>query len=261
MEKMKILIVEDEPFAQDELKRLLFNINPEFEILDMIDTVEDTVEWLENNDPPDLIFLDIQLADGISFEIFNNTEVTAPVIFTTAYDEYAVRAFRVNSIDYLLKPIKQEDLTTALNKLESLQNQFQKGNDDGMNITKNQLKTLLNLSPKSYKSRFLTRIGDQIKYLTIDEIAYFYAEDNVVFVITGEGKRYIIDHTIEEISKMVDPQLFFRLNRTFLAKIEAIDKVYKYVNSRLKIELRPVTEKEVIISRARVGEFLDWMES
>ena len=258
---MHILIVEDEPFAQEELKRLLFNINPEFEILDMIDTVEDTVEWLESNDPPDLIFLDIQLADGISFEIFRKTEVTAPVIFTTAYDEYAIKAFRVNSIDYLLKPIKQNDLMMALNKLESLRNQFQKDSEDDMSITQGQLKTLLNLSPKSYKSRFLTRIGDQIKYLTIEEIAYFYAEDNVVFVMTREGKRYIIDHTIEEISKMVDPQMFFRLNRTFLTQIEAIDKVYKYVNSRLKIELRPGSEKEVVISRARVGAFLDWMES
>nr|NQU91035.1 response regulator transcription factor [Bacteroidota bacterium] len=231
MEILKILIIEDEPFAQEELKRMLFKLNPEFEILDMIDTVEDAVEWLESNDPPDLIFLDIQLADGISFEIFRRTEVTAPVIFTTAFDEYAIKAFRVNSIDYLLKPIKMNDLMMALNKFDSIRDQFQKTGREELNISKNQLQTLLNLSPKSFKSRFVTRVGDQIKYLTVDDVAYFYAEDNVVFVITRDKKRYIIDHTIEEIDKMVDPKSFFRLNRSFLSHIKAINKVYKYVNS------------------------------
>ncbi len=257
---MKVLIIEDEPFAQKELVRLLGVAGDKFEILDMIDTVEDSVDWLKNNPAPDLIFLDIQLADGLSFDIFRQVDVKSPVIFTTAYDEYAIRAFQLNSIDYLLKPVNMNDLMRAVNKLEHLRAQFGGQQQENVSITRNQLESLLNLGSKEYKSRFVARVGDQIKHIPVEETAYFFAEDNVVFLITRNNARYIIDYSIEEISSLVDPKNFFRLNRAFVAHISAIDKVYKYVNSRLKIELKPETEKEVIISRARVSEFMDWMD-
>jgi two-component system, LytTR family, response regulator LytT len=260
METMKILIIEDEPHAQKELKRLLEVAEGKFEILDMIDTVEDSVEWLQNNPPPDLIFLDIQLADGISFDIFRKTEVKSPVIFTTAYDDYAIRAFQLNSIDYLLKPIKLTDLMRAVNKYESIKSQYEKGGNESVNITKNQLESLLNLSKKEYKSRFIAKVGDQIKYIPVEEIAYFYAEDNVVFLMKKSADRFIIDYSIEEIDSLVDPKNFFRLNRSIVAHINAIDKVYKYLNSRLKVELKPEIDKEVLISRVKVSEFMKWMD-
>ncbi len=257
---MKILIIEDEPFAQKELKRLLEVAEGKFEILDMIDTVEDSVDWLKENPPPDLIFLDIQLADGISFDIFRQVEIKSPVIFTTAYDEYAIRAFQLNSIDYLLKPVKLTDLMRAINKYESLKDQYGKDDNESVNITKSQLEGLLNLGQKEYKSRFVAKIGDQIKYIPIEDVAYFYAEDNVVFLVSKSANRYIIEYSIEEIDSLVEPKNFYRLNRSVVAHINAIDKVYKYLNSRLKIELKPESEKEVLISRAKVSDFMKWMD-
>lgn len=257
---MKILIIEDEPFAQKELKRLLEVAEGKFEILDMIDTVEDSVDWLKENPPPDLIFLDIQLADGISFDIFRQVEIKSPVIFTTAYDEYAIRAFQLNSIDYLLKPVKLTDLMRAINKYESLKDQYGKDDSESVNITKSQLEGLLNLGQKEYKSRFVAKIGDQIKYIPIEDVAYFYAEDNVVFLVSKSANRYIIEYSIEEIDSLVEPKNFYRLNRSVVAHINAIDKVYKYLNSRLKIELKPESEKEVLISRAKVSDFMKWMD-
>jgi DNA-binding LytR/AlgR family response regulator len=258
---MKVLIIEDEPFAQQELKRLLTGIKPEVEILDMIDTVEDAVAWLNTRKAPDLIFLDIQLADGISFDIFRKVKVEAPVIFTTAYDEFAVRAFQLNSIDYLLKPVKQGDLMRALNKLDSMKSQFSKSHGESISISQKQLESLLGgIGSKEYKSRFVAKVGDQIKYVPVDDIAYFYAEDNVVFLITSAGNRYIIDYSIEEIDNLLDPKKFHRLNRAFVASINSIDKVYKYLNSRLKIELKPASNKEILVSRAKVADFMEWME-
>jgi len=257
---MKILIIEDEPYAQKELKRLLDIAEGKFEILDMIDTVEDSVKWLKTNPPPDIIFLDIQLADGISFDIFRKVEVKSPVIFTTAYDEYAIRAFQLNSIDYLLKPVKLTELMRAVNKYESLRNQFGHAADESVTISKTQLESLLGPGQKEHKSRFVAKVGDQIKYIPVEEVAYFYADDNVVFLISKHTNRYIIEYSIEEIDSLVDPKHFFRLNRAVVANISAINKVYKYVNSRLKVELKPLSEKEILISRAKVSDFMKWMD-
>jgi len=257
---MKILIIEDEPFAQQELIRLLNGLQIKFETLGMIDTVEDAVDWLKNHPSPELIFLDIQLADGLSFDIFRQVEVQCPVIFTTAYDEYAIRAFQLNSIDYLLKPINPGDLMKAFNKLDSMKSLMLAGEKDNLSISRKQLENLLNLGKKEYKSRFLVKIGDQLKYIPVQEVAYFYAEENVVFVITRKNDRYIIDYSIEEVDKLVDPKDFFRLNRAFVTNIDGIDKVYKYLNSRLKIELKPATDKDILVSRAKVSEFLEWMD-
>ncbi len=254
---MKVLIVEDEPFAQNELKRLLAKTRFNVEVLDCTDSVEDTVRWLNNNPSPDLIFLDIQLSDGLSFEIFKQTRVSAPIIFTTAFDEYAIRAFKLNSIDYLLKPIKQDELEEAIEKLEALKKQFSKGQTG---LDTEQIEKLLNFKKPEYKSRFIAKIGDQIKYIDIKDVAYFYAEDNEVFLITISKNRYIIEFTLDQLEKLLDPLQFYRVNRSYIVFINSITKINKYFNSRLHLELTPDTTDEVLISRVKVPEFLKWMD-
>ena len=252
---MKILIIEDEPFAQAELQRLLKQTGYEFQVAGILDSVEDSVEWFKANDAPDLIFLDIQLSDGISFEIFRHTRVTSPVIFTTAFDEYAIQAFKLNSIDYLLKPIEMEALMASLEKLENMKKELAPSPmlDEGI------LQNLLQMQRQDYKTRFVAKIGDQIKSIDIEDIAYFYAEDNLVFVRCDNNDRFIIDHTLELLEREVDPQEFFRLNRTYLTKIGSIKKVSKYFNSRLLIELDPPAEEKVLVSRVKVPDFMQWM--
>jgi len=257
---MKVLIIEDEPFAQEELRRLLQNIDGQIEIVEMIDSVEDSIEWLQLNEAPDLIFLDIQLADGLSFDIFKKTRVQSPVIFTTAYDQYAIKAFELNSIDYLLKPVEIKNLRKAYEKYKNIKAQFSGKAQEMVNISRSQLEGLLERTKKEFKSRFVVRTGNLIRHITTNDIAYFYAEDNVVFLITNNNERHIVEYSIEEISKALNPKEFFRLNRAFVTSINAINKVHKYINSRLKLELKPKCEKEAIISRKRVNDFLEWMD-
>lgn len=255
---MKIVIVEDEPFAQQELLRLIKKTGREFELLEMIDSVEDSIDWFGSNPHPDLVFLDIQLADGLSFDIFKEIELKSAVIFTTAYDEFAIRAFELNSIDYLLKPVKQEALEAALKKFDKLKRDTGR---EKTSLSEEQLKQLLSLmSAKNYKNRFLTRIGDQIKSVGSDETAYFKAEDNVVFLVGNDGHKYIIDHTLEQLDEMIDPGRFFRLNRTFIVAYPSIKKVSKYFNSRLIVTLEPKEDEKVLVSRARAKAFLEWLD-
>lgn len=255
---MKILIVEDEPFAQQELIRLLKKTGKEFELLDTLDSVEDSIEWFSKNIHPDLVFLDIQLADGLSFDIFAEIELKSAVIFTTAYDEFAIRAFELNSIDYLLKPVKLEALESALEKYEKMKKNMAVG-QTGFN--EEQLQQVINLmSSKNYKSRMLIRVGDQIKSIDMKDVAYFRADDNVVFVHAHDGSKYIVDHTLEQLEGLLDPKSFFRMNRTFMVAFPSIKKVSKYFNSRLLIELMPSTEEQVLVSRARAKDFLEWMD-
>jgi len=255
---MEVLIIEDEPFAQSELKRLLIIANPAIEVKTCLESVEDAVEWFQTHEAPQLIFMDIQLSDGLSFEILNRIKIKAPVIFTTAYDEYAIQAFKLNSIDYLLKPIEQEALNSALLKHEELKNQF----SSKPNFTAEQLENLINLTQQTreYKSRFIAKIGEQIKFIKTEHIAYFFAEDNEVFLTTFDKKRYIIEQTLEQLGVLLDPNYFFRINRSYFININSIAKVHRYFNSRLKIELDPPKEDEILISRIKVPEFLAWME-
>jgi DNA-binding LytR/AlgR family response regulator len=254
---MKVIIVEDEPYARNELKRLLAKLPDEIEILELLDSVEDTVEWLRENPPPDLLFLDIQLSDGLSFEIFGQVEVKTPVIFTTAYDEYAIKAFQVNSIDYLLKPIKQEALAAAVEKYKSLTEQF---SNPASGIRIEQIEKLLELHRPDYKTRFIAKVGDQIKHIDIVNVAYFKAEDNEVMLVTHENNRYIIDYTLDQLTGLLDPRDFFRVNRSFIVTLKAIRKISKYFNSRLHLELLPDTDDTVLISRVKVPEFMDWID-
>ncbi len=254
---MKVLIIEDEPFAQNELKRLLDKADKTIGVLDCIDSVEDSVEWLAANPAPDLIFMDIQLSDGLSFEIFKQTEVKAPVIFTTAYDEYAIQAFKVNSIDYLLKPVKQNELENALNKYKNL---YEKSENQPSGLNIHQIEQLIRAGRPKYKSRFIAKVGDQLKHIETGEIAYLKAEDNEVVLVTKSNNRYIIDYTLDQLGSLVDPDHFFRVNRSYLVTIDSIGKISKYFNSRLHIELKPATQDSVLISRVRVPDFLKWMD-
>ncbi|HSG67207.1 MAG TPA: LytTR family DNA-binding domain-containing protein [Bacteroidales bacterium] len=255
---MKIVIVEDEPYARQELLRLLKNTGRDFELLKTTDSVEESIEWFSSNSHPDLVFLDIQLADGKSFDIFREVSLRSAVIFTTAYDDYAIKAFELNSIDYLLKPIKQEALNASLEKFDRMRKDISAGASEWSD---EQLKKILSLVPgKQYKSRFISRLGEQIKSIGIEEIAYFKAEDKLTFIIDRNGRRYIVDHTLEELESMLDPEKFFRLNRTYYSAYRSITKVSKYFNNRLLIDLEPRDDEKVLVSRARVKDFMDWLD-
>ena len=254
---MKILIIEDEPLARSELVRLLKATGREFSLLDQIDTVADSVKWLKTHSLPDLIFLDIQLADGLSFEIFRQVSVSSPVIFTTAYDEYAIKAFQVNSIDYLLKPIRPEALESALRKLEDLRKVFSPANPWVENV---QMENLMRMIGREYKSRILLKTGDQIRSVEMEEVAYFYAEEDVVFAMLKNKSRAIVDYTLNQLEVELDPKNFYRLTRGCIARITSIKKVSKYFNSRLIIELEPQMEEKLLISRVNVPEFLKWLD-
>jgi len=253
---MKILIIEDEAPAARRLAGLIRDARPEAEILDVIDSVESAVGWLGAHRPPDLIFMDIQLADGLSFDIFARTEVKAPVIFTTAYDEYALKAFKVNSVDYLLKPVDPDELAHSLRKLQTLRDQLAPPLDAGM------LRSLVqSLQPgrAPFKSRFLVRFADKLVFIQADDIAYFLAEDKYVFVITRDNKKYPLDHTLDELDNLLDPSVFFRLNRKFIAHLKSIQSIHTYFNGKLKLHLAPAEPEEVTVSRERAAAFKKWL--
>jgi two-component system, LytTR family, response regulator LytT len=254
---MKILIIEDEPFARVELIRLLKETGRDFQLLDEIDTVQDSVVWLKKHTQPDLIFLDIQLADGLSFDIFRQVSVSSPVIFTTAYDEYAIKAFQVNSIDYLLKPVKIEALESALRKLDGLRAAL---SPQQSLFDPKQMESLLRMMNRTYKTRLLLKTGDQIRSVEMEEVAYFYAEEDVVFAMQKNKSRAIVDFTLNQLENELDPKHFYRITRGCIARITAIKKVSKYFNSRLLVELDPPTEEKVLISRVNVPEFMKWLD-
>ncbi len=253
---MKVLIIEDEPLAQQELKRLLHRCHPQAEVLECLDTIEDSVAWLYNGPKPDLIFMDIRLSDGSSFEIFNQVPVTAPVIFTTAYNEYALQAFKVSSIEYLLKPIEEAALQSALQKFSNFREHF---SDQAAPLNLQQLKQLLQLGKTEYKNRFAITIGDKIRHISTEQIDYFFADDNAVFLVNPEKKKYLINYTLDELENLLNPAEFYRISRKYMAHIRAIVEVNRYFNSRLKVTLHGCDDDEILVSRARVPGFLEWM--
>lgn len=247
---MKYLIVEDERFAYEEVKRMISKLRPDYELEKQTKTVIDTIAFLKTS-AVDLILMDIRLADGNCFEVFNHLEVTTPVIFTTAYDEHAIKAFKLNSIDYLLKPFNETELEAALIKFEKI---FQH--------------VPYTTSPKNYeqllsvrtKNRFLISKGENYHYIETKDIAHFYSEDGVVFLHTSSDKRYIINYTLEQLEQLLDNRLFFRVSRNCIGNVRAIKNVAKYFNSRLKLSFSPVCPHEVLVSRVRVPDFLKWMD-
>ncbi|VTR43424.1 LytR/AlgR family response regulator transcription factor [Sphingobacterium thalpophilum] len=254
---MKVLIVEDENLAAKKLVKTLLSIAPGAEVLGVLDSVESTVEWLETNKQPDLILMDIELTDGQSFEIFKQTEVTSTVIFTTSYDEHALKAFKVNSIDYLLKPVQKEELEAALQKFERLQKQ----SAPTANVAdfEKLMAGLQQIKPKTYRKRFLVKSMQRLISINVADIAYFYSDDRLNFFKTYDDKRYIIDYTMDELENMVEPDDFFRISRAFLVATASIDKIHDYFGHRLSLHLKPLQDKEAIVSREKVTDFKLWL--
>ena len=222
-------------------------------ILDSIESISSGIAWFNTNSCPDIIFSDIQLSDGLSFEIFKNIEVHCPVVFTTAYDQYAIEAFKVNSIDYLLKPIKKEDLQIALNKYKKLNKTEQ---SQSLNIKKMLEAVTAN---KNYKTRFIVRYGEHIKTIKTEDAAYFCTEDKINFIITNEGRRYTIDYNLDSLESLLDPKIFFRINRQYIISIHAIKEMFSYSKSRVLIKLNPPSKNETIVSTERSGDFKLWL--
>ncbi|WP_181304311.1 LytTR family DNA-binding domain-containing protein [Rufibacter sp. XAAS-G3-1] len=257
---MNILLIEDEYLASEKLEAQLLRYDPTIEVVATIDSIRNAVKWFESNPAPDLAFLDIHLSDGNSFEIFQKVKVDCPIIFTTAYDEYAIKAFKVNSIDYLLKPISNEDLGTAMDKFKALR----QSQPAAPALDMQQIMALLNKNSSTaeaphYKNRFLVKSGQKIRSVSTDEIAYFYAEDKIVFLITTGGQRFITDYTLDTLQELLDPEKFSRLNRQFIAHIHSIDEIHPYLKGRLKVYVKPVTDKEIIISNERAAAFKEWL--
>ncbi len=251
---MKVLIIEDEKPAARRMCRLLAQL--EVEVLAMLHSVEESVAWFEKQEHPDVIFLDIQLSDGLSFEIFERVEIHSAIIFTTAFDEYALQAFKLNSIDYLLKPIDEEELHKAIRKFQSLNQGEQKIALDFNDIRK----LLVNPLERSYKKRFTARVGQHLKILHSDEIQCFYSENKGTYAATSEGRNYLLETTLEQLETELAPNTFFRVSRKFYINIHHIKDIIAYSNSRLKIKLGTYQEQEIIVSRERVRDFKLWLE-
>jgi len=250
---MNILIIEDEKPAARLLQRKVEKLG--LQVNHMLHSVEESIHWFQNNEHPDLIFLDIQLSDGLSFEIFENSNIQSAVIFTTAYDEYALRAFKLNSIDYLLKPIDEEDLVIAISKF---QNQFQKSTLLSLDFEMIK-KMLVNPMDRSYKKRFTIRLGQQLKMITIDEVECFYSENKGTYLHTLDNRDYLLDQTLEQLEYELDPKEFYRVSRKFILPMKAIKEIQIYSNSRLKVILPTYKNEEVIVSREKVSDFKTWL--
>lgn len=247
---MKILLIEDEIPAARQLTKLLHAHDAGLQVLEALDSVEGAVRWLRTFPAPDLIFMDIQIADGLSFDIFRQVEVTAPVVFTTAFDQYAVQAFKVNALDYLLKPVDPEELATAMQRVR--------------NHKRNQ--TVFNpeilsgfFKKERYKDRFLVKSGQQLTFLTASDIAFFRSADGLTQAFTFSGKKYFVENTLEELERLLDPNDFFRVSRGMTLRLNAIHKIHPHLNGRLKIETQPAAPEDVFVSRERVGEFKSWL--
>lgn len=257
---MRYLIIEDEPLAQEELVRMLKNLDPDFELLASFDSVKESVDWLNSNSQPDLIFMDIHLSDSICFDIFNCVKVTAPVIFTTAYDQYAIKAFKTNGIAYLLKPIDEDELIAALKKFKTLTNIDVELSTLHSQIQQNSKQNVQPLAPVQYKERLLAKIGDNYLHLSMSDIAYFYSEDHYTFVATKDNQRYIINYALDTLVEQLKPQEFFRVSRQFILNINSITSVAKHLNGRLKIAIKPAFTDDIYVSRNRVQTFLAWLD-
>ncbi|MEP2026243.1 MAG: LytTR family DNA-binding domain-containing protein [Reichenbachiella sp.] len=250
---MKVLIVEDEGIAAERLIQLLGQIDHTIEIVEHLDSVKSVVDWFQLNTSPDLAFFDIQLADGLSFEIFNQVDINCPIIFTTAYDQYAIEAFKVNSIDYLLKPMVTEDLQRALDK-------FNKQKSPTQSVDVSALMNLMQQQNKSYKERFVIKVGEHLKSVLTEDVEIFLSENKATYLLTKENKKFIVDFTLDQIQEAIDPKSFFRINRKYLIHIDGIKDIITYSNSRLKLELHHFNADDLIVSREKVALFKEWLD-
>lgn len=251
---MNVIIIEDEKPAARRLNRLLAELD--VEVSTMLHSVDESIEWFQNNPHPDLIFLDIQLSDGLSFEIFDLIEVQSAIIFTTAYDEYALQAFKLNSIDYLLKPIDDEELESAVKKYKNFKPETQKISVDFNDIKK----LLVNPLEREFKKRFTAKVGQHLKIINADEVECFYSENKGTYAATSDGRNYLLDTTLENLEEELSPEIFFRVSRKFYVNVNHIKDIVSYTNSRLQIKLNRFGEQEIIVSRERVKDFKLWLE-
>ncbi|AVR45439.1 DNA-binding response regulator [Christiangramia fulva] len=254
---MNIVIIEDEAFAAEALEKMILDLRPNTKLIERLESVEDAIEWFEENEHPELIFCDIHLSDGSSFEIFREVKVECPVIFTTAFNEYAIEAFKVNSVDYLLKPIKKEDIQKAIEKYENLK----KNNlADEMQNLWNLLQNEHVASRNKKKARFMVKSGQSIAAIPSENVAYFMAEEGVVLLVTFEAKRYIVNYTLDELEVLLDEVIFFRANRQLIINIESIKKVNPYFKGRLQLVLSPATEDDPVVSSGKASKFKEWLD-
>ena len=251
---MNILIIEDERPNAERLKRLIQGIKPQANILSVLESVSESVEWLESHERPDLIMMDIKLSDGLSFEIFDKTQlVDIPIIFTTAYDEYAIKAFKQYSIDYLLKPVDKDELAMAFEKYDQLDIMVNKATNPSIE------KLLDEFRPKNFRTRFLLSYRDGFKTVMVSDVLYFYSEQKITKARLADGTDEIIPHTMDELEQQLDPKLFFRANRQFIICINAVEHVYNYFNNKLKVAMRKNTDVEIIVSRDKAPLLKNWM--
>jgi DNA-binding LytR/AlgR family response regulator len=249
---MNVLIIEDERLAAEKLKKLLIDTGMDIDVLDVLETVEGSINWLTSNPSPDLILMDIQLDDGVCFEIFESVKVNVPVIFTTAYDEYAIRAFKVNSIDYLLKPIDQEALEKALEKYLTIYK--------GQDIPHEKINDLYDHLVKKYKSRFFVKIGLHYHTIPVEDVACFFIQERGTFIKTIIGKNYDLDYSLDQIQKMVDPEQFYRINRNYIINLDSITDIIGYSSNRLRVKLKSFDHLDLIVSRDKTSDFKKWLD-
>jgi two-component system response regulator LytT len=252
---MKVLIVEDEELAVKKLQKTLAGVDDSIEVVGVADSIKSTVKWLQLHPSPDLILMDIELADGQSFEIFKLTEVKSPVIFTTSYDEYALKAFKVNSVDYLLKPIQQDELQAALNKYKKMRED--KKTDLSIDNLVKELQQ--KLQPREYRKRFLVKHAQKLVSIEVEEIAYFYSDGRLNFFKTSDNRKFVVDYTMDELEEMLDPDRYFRISRSFYVSVNSIEKIDDYFGNRLILQLKPALDKEALVSREKVTDFKKWM--
>lgn len=248
---MKAIILEDETRAANHLERLLAKVAPDMMVVAKLESVRDGVKYLQINPEPDLIFSDIQLADGLSFEIYNQVAVRCPIIFTTAYDHYAIEAFKTNGIDYLLKPIEEGRIRQAIEKA----NHFSPG------LVLEKLLAMNNpTSEKAYKSRFMVKVGDKIKSVPVEEILVFFSQEKASFIRTSDAHTYCIDYALDQLEPMLDPEKYFRINRKYIVSIDACTNILAWTNSRLRLKIDGIDDPDIIVARERVMEFKMWLD-
>lgn len=258
---MKILIVEDEELAVKKLQKTLNEVDPTATVVGVAESIETTVDWLQTNQTPDLILMDIELADGQSFEIFSRVEVKSPVVFTTSYDEYALKAFKVNSVDYLLKPIQKDELESALNKYRQIKGLYTStgaaAGDFNIDTLVKELQQKLQL--KEFRKRFLVKHAQKLVSIEVDEIAYFFSDGRLNFFKTYDNRKFVVDYTMDELEVMLDPEKYFRISRSFYISVESVDQIHDYFGNRLLLHLKPAVDKEALVSREKVSDFKKWM--
>lgn len=256
---MKIFIVEDEDLAVKKLKKTLQSVDEDAVVVGHADSIKSSVDWLQSNPTPDLILMDIELADGQSFEIFNQAKVKSPVIFITSYDEYALKAFKVNSIDYLLKPVQKEDLQAALEKYRQLKTVYKEtaAPELSMEVLVKELQQKLNI--KDFRKRFLVKHGQKLVSIETEDIAYFFSDGRLNFFKTNDNRKFVVDYTMDELGEMLDPDKYFRISRSYFISVNSVDQIHDYFGNRLLLHLKPASEKEALVSREKVSDFKDWL--